>query len=645
MKKEKKFLKNLALFFISFALLTLFPSSVFAQNIDPQYIFVRMICIPSYCPFVYNMAKPNYDNLSSITIDDIFNKVGTRGNNNNTRKVGIGVLIHYLGSDFTTLKQSLKNLLIYSKTHTLPVFIALDGFQWWDARPDLWNWWDSNSAGYNPDNKNNVEWTCWDSSCTTKKSWRYWVGESTQKPHPNLASRTFIEANKQALSELLPMIADWYNNELTPDKKWLFGGIALGVDVDMGGNYYYYPNGVSTGRGPQDSIQLGYAAVKTAGIRSSGQITTEDINEVIRRYLNELDKSALDLGIPRSKIFNHVGGSDLLSRSSNLVYQTAEAAINTYGNPGWSFYGEVTENPQNFSGLSSSLNKINNTEWASPEWLTFKDTYSGWVEALRDTLNYRNNRFLNIANWGEWMEEKKYPLDAIRTVANEIPSCWVTIPYMENVSVSDNIVTLQWQKGTSNDAVYLNVSMEGEFTDSGTLKVINTVNEAVTNRNTYTIRNLGISKYYWSLVAEGCSNQRKVIGGSFQITVVPTIGITPSPTPNISCLCNTDGACTAACTFNKFESPVSYHTPMRCSLSESLFASPPSPEDKTSWCRATNRTKGDSDGNGTLNSIDYFYYITAANGGSIPATVNPDFNGDGEVGAIDREILVKSLNP
>jgi hypothetical protein len=41
--------------------------------------------------------------------------------------------------------------------------------------------------------------------------------------------------------------------------------------------------------------------------------------------------------------------------------------------------------------------------------------------------------------------------------------------------------------------------------------------------------------------------------------------------------------------------------------------------------------------------MDYFYYVGAVNGGRIPPSVNPDFNGDGEVGTSDRVIIIRSL--
>lgn len=55
------------------------------------------------------------------------------------------------------------------------------------------------------------------------------------------------------------------------------------------------------------------------------------------------------------------------------------------------------------------------------------------------------------------------------------------------------------------------------------------------------------------------------------------------------------------------------------------------------------KAQGDADCDGGINLMDYFYYVTAVNGGKIPTTVNPDFNSDGKINASDRAIIIKSL--
>ena len=124
----------------------------------------------------------------------------------------------------------------------------------------------------------------------------------------------------------------------------------------------------------------------------------------------------------------------------------------------------------------------------------------------------------------------------------------------------------------------------------------------------------------------------------------------PTATPVPGCLCSTDGIstdnnyCASVCAFDKFSPPITYPNSIKCSLSSSLFPTPPSLSDKNSWCQRNMRTKGDADGNSIFNTTDYFYYVAAVSGGIIPMTANPDFDGDGAVSNLDREIIIKSLN-
>jgi hypothetical protein len=75
-----------------------------------------------------------------------------------------------------------------------------------------------------------------------------------------------------------------------------------------------------------------------------------------------------------------------------------------------------------------------------------------------------------------------------------------------------------------------------------------------------------------------------------------------------------------------------------------MFNQTPSIDNKNSWCRRPKRTQGDVDGNGIINTMDYFYYVAAVNGGKVPTNANPDVNGDVEVGVTDRNIIIQSLS-
>ena len=113
---------------------------------------------------------------------------------------------------------------------------------------------------------------------------------------------------------LLPLVLDWWRS-LPADKKYLFIGIKLGWDSTIGANAWYYPNGNALlNRPPSEDptnglkaaeppargvAPIGFAAVKTAGIRDAGTITEADLTEVLRRHLGDLCRLAAELGVPR----------------------------------------------------------------------------------------------------------------------------------------------------------------------------------------------------------------------------------------------------------------------------------------------------------------------------------------------------------
>lgn len=114
-----------------------------------------------------------------------------------------------------------------------------------------------------------------------------------------------------------------------------------------------------------------------------------------------------------------------------------------------------------------------------------------------------------------------------------------------------------------------------------------------------------------------------------------------SSSVNANCLCSND-ACSSDCSFNKY-SNVTYTNPLKCVVTADIFKSSPDAAKKTNWCRRDMRTKGDADGIGGVTDIDYDYYIQVVRGAKIDPSVNPDFNGDGEVGASDRAIIIRTL--
>ena len=347
-------------------------------------------------------------NSTAFTETEIQTIAAKYGVQDNKRvKVGLGIIISVLKASSANYLAKLNNQLELAKKYSLPILIKLDAEIWWQYRSDLWNWWDDTKAGYNPKNKDNVEWYNWTSDAALKIAWLNWGQQIRTLPPPNLMSQAYINAWKVEITKALEAIKTW-NNSLSSTKKYLFGGIVLGWESSIGVSNFYYPSGndylnQATANDPtygktittlpSRGVQtIGFAAVKTAGIASSGTLTQEMQSEVVRRHLENQSKTVNELGIPRTQIFTHCGGW----ADGETIYQ---ASINNYSCPGWSFYSKASDPTKDLTAMAA-LAKSDAPYWGAVEWLLqgSTKTKADWVAALQNTLS-KNTRLCSIYNW------------------------------------------------------------------------------------------------------------------------------------------------------------------------------------------------------------------------------------------------------
>lgn len=336
-------------------------------------------------------------------------------------RAGIGFIFSYFHYEETQLRESLHRFLKVAEETDTPVLIQLDGENWWNARPDLWNWWDPDKPGYDPANRENVEWYGWSPDQALKIAWRNWGRQLRVLPPPNLMSPRFRAESHKQMKALIPIVLDWWK-ALPEEKKELFVGIKVGWESSIGVNAWYYPNGNDlidkpSSEDPTHGLKadelpgrgvtpIGYAAVKTAGIRTKGELTEADLAEVARRHLEDLSRVASELGVPRDKLFTHGAGW----KEGELLY---DAAVNKYSSPGWSFYKHAHDPSQDI-GVQRALKKSDAPHWAAVEWLFQGPREAGpWRNALEKTLEDKNCRFLCIFNW-EGIRKSEPVLEAIR---------------------------------------------------------------------------------------------------------------------------------------------------------------------------------------------------------------------------------------
>lgn len=337
-------------------------------------------------------------------------------------RVGVAGIFSYLREPPAQLRASLAAFLSLAEQYDMPIVVQLDGEQWWDGRPDLWNWWDPARPGFNPQNRANVEWSGWGPQHALRIAWRNWGQQLRVLPPPNLMSPAYRSACHQEMAALIPIIMDWWHG-LPPPRRDLLVGIKLGWESSVGVNAWYYPDGNALAdrppaEDPQTGLKntevpargvtpIGYAAASQAGIRTSGELTEKDLAEIAARHLEDLCREAARLGVPRDRLFTHTAGW----KDGELLYQ---AAVNRFSCPGWSFYRHANE-PAKDTGARDALARSDAPYWAAVEWLGGGPSVEAWRAALTHTLADPRCRFLTLYNW-EGIERNPVALRAIEHV-------------------------------------------------------------------------------------------------------------------------------------------------------------------------------------------------------------------------------------
>ena len=393
--------------------------------------------LPSSAPryLFFNIAPDsawNQNNPESFT-RKVFDEVtGTLQVPDNPRlRVGLSFIFNTMETPTNVLAASLRHLLASSEEAGVPVLVTFDGANWWQRRSDLWNWWDPDLPGYNPSNRFNVEWSGWGPEQAVKLGWRDWGRQHRVAPAPNLSSPAVLAAHTAALRALIPLVEEW-RQQLSPSRRWLFGGLKLGWEASIGYNAYYYPDGNQyVEHWPQDEshdptnvlamskglncgvAQIGYAAVKTAGLKAGGALTGEDLGRVVGDYLEKLCRVAHECGLPADLVFTHQGGVGA-PWEQHLPFR---AAFNRYSTPGWSFYGVA---PDEAGPLAADLQHARRQRWAAAEWWWGGSGTAEWKEHFRRTLAFRDCRFICVYNWNLGMfERQSQGQEAVRDLVRE----------------------------------------------------------------------------------------------------------------------------------------------------------------------------------------------------------------------------------
>lgn len=385
----------------------------------PQYLFINRAPAEAW-----DQNRPA--TIEPRLVAEALDPLGPDGRDGPGRRLGLSFILSYHNGPREQIDETARRLLDLAVKLDVPILLTLDGQNWWDFRPDLWNWWDADARGYDPANAHNVEWTGPGPEHAVKVCWRNWGRQIRVRPAPNLASPRFRDSSRAELTRLATLVRD-FKRRLPAEKRWLVPGVKVGWEASIGINAYHYPGGNRVFEAhPKDASHdpatlmdmskdfagglalLGYAALASEGLpRPAGApVTLADHERLVGDYLRFLVATCKAVGFERDEIFLHAGGQ----YAPWPLHYTHATAITPDAVPGYSLYNDA---PDEAGDLRAVLTAARRDDWCAAEWLTHAKTADGWAHDLERALAFGHCRSLTVYNW-EGIRDKPHALEGIR---------------------------------------------------------------------------------------------------------------------------------------------------------------------------------------------------------------------------------------
>lgn len=525
------------------------PARAFEISSDPQYVVINFSDTFHFLDWTAS-DKDWQQKVKPVAIQRLrrLKTLLTTGTEN--RRLAWSTLMEYMNypmdkpSTNSPYVVRLKRMMELAEAENLPIYVPLNGVQWWDELPNLWNYWDYDGnqtsgctndnyancpfaklknpeyrkrfiKGYNLNNKYNVDWSDWKTPMGF--SVRNWGGDDVYvAPSPNLvndlrAPLSFRTYQKQRYTILVQTILDTVNRWQKEGKGDLFAGITIGTEVTLNS---------TVGRGDAAFQPFGYRAMQdefcpknNLDCGSDQNWTYQDLEtmreKVLNDYFTDFAGTAIRLGLPKQRIYSHVWNE---AEPGELKYIDAfGASITVYSRPGQSLYGKAT-NPFGFSVLANDLKKNGYPAWAAPEFAPLtRDDYN-WSIALDRTLNDPTDpaKVIDVYNETDILNTPAIPQLKLYLSERPIPSsCAVseTIPLTPTDVI--NPKTISWrvldQKDNA-DKVELTIWKKNTIPTSFDLKVTSYKLQATSKYDVSTSLNAGF--YYWSVKRTGCDGTK-----------------------------------------------------------------------------------------------------------------------------------------
>nr|MDO8111584.1 hypothetical protein [Candidatus Sigynarchaeota archaeon] len=257
--------------------------------------------------------------------------VTTLGRGSGITRLGIVDVIFTLDWSDAFIEQRLDMYFNASEENDVAVLLHLDSEHFYDNRPDLWNWWNTSSPGYDPTNRDNVEWSDWDTPTT--KGFLNWGTPIELAPRLCFESTVVRNEISHKCQVIVDRLATWLTHLLSINRTDLFLGIDAGWEtgIDTYENVDWVPEPYR--------YHLGYNALTKMGYNATNppQDREKALADVVHDFAAFEVQTFIDKGISKEKLFTHIWGVEGIS-SPYHQHAPLEAAFNNASVPGFSLY-------------------------------------------------------------------------------------------------------------------------------------------------------------------------------------------------------------------------------------------------------------------------------------------------------------------
>ncbi|MGO8751164.1 MAG: family 14 glycosylhydrolase [Thermoguttaceae bacterium] len=312
---------------------------------------------------------------------ELAERVGMKGDGK-TRLLGFGLPIETYEFE-AHLPSLIRSAFAAAREHDMAVMLHFDFHTRWKSRPDLWNWFDPDKPGYNPNNKYNVEWHGWDGP-PSKARYLNWGVLERLPPNMCFTSKRIRAEITRIVSRVIgPVLREEIAKLKAEGKEALFVGVLVGSEPGI--DDYSKPNPECAKMMKEDGVPagpLGYRALLDRGF--SADNPPHDFRKALAKIVQETIAfwcgQFVDAGIPAEKLYPHVAAPAPIEGMNAPIW----TAFNKFSRPGWTTYA-VGALGESFQPIYDELEKHGNPAWAGVEanagvpgsavdW----ETYLGW---------------------------------------------------------------------------------------------------------------------------------------------------------------------------------------------------------------------------------------------------------------------------